>query len=388
MHFAIDATTWTNTRGYGRFTRSLVTELVQLEQPHHYTLFSDTPDAVTDLSGRARVRLVASDRPASMAASAEGRRGINDMLRMSRALSRTSCDCLLFPTAYSYVPVLTRAPVAVVFHDVIAERFPKLTVPSASARWMWNTKVRLARAQAGTVITVSDYSRRELAREFRLTESSIPVVSEAPDPVFHVMSGPECAAALQPLRLPPGPLVVYAGGFGPHKNVPMLVEAFASVGRRHPGATLVLVGENQKEVFHSEIGRIDQLVESRGIRDRVRFTGFLPDVALAALLNRAWVLVLPSLMEGFGLPAIEAAACGCGVVATRESPLPGLLEGGGVFIDPSQPAELEAALEAVLASERFRTELAQRALCAASKLTWRNSAIQMLSILEAAAKGR
>lgn len=175
MHFAIDATTWTNTRGYGRFTRSLVKALVNLEQPHHYTLFTDTPGAVAELPDRARVEMVASDRPAAVAASAEGRRSVHDMLRMSRALSRTSCDCLLFPTAYSYVPLISRAPVAVVFHDVIAERYPELTVPSAAARWMWNTKVRLARAQAGTVITVSDYSRHELAREFRLNESSIQV---------------------------------------------------------------------------------------------------------------------------------------------------------------------------------------------------------------------
>ncbi|MBN8730091.1 MAG: glycosyltransferase family 4 protein [Acidobacteria bacterium] len=388
MHFAIDATTWTNARGYGRFTRSLVAALVNLEQPHRYTLFTDTPGAVPELPSRVDVQLVASDRPAALAASAEGRRGILDMLRMSRALSGASCDCLLFPTAYSYVPILSRAPVAVVFHDVIAERFPELTVPSAGARWMWNTKVRLARMQAGAVITVSDYSRRELARQFRLDERSIQVVSEAADPVFRAMPSPEVEAALQPLALPPGPLVVYAGGFGPHKNVPMLVEAFASVGRRYPAATLVLVGENKREVFHSEIGRIDRLVESRGILDRVRFTGFLPDAVLAALLNRAWVLVLPSLMEGFGLPAIEAAACGCAVIATRESPLPALLAGGGIFIDPNQPAELEAALEAVLASDGFRSELAQHALCAASELTWRNSAIQMLSILEAAAGGR
>lgn len=388
MQFAIDATTWTNARGYGRFTRSLVTALVNLEQPHRYTLFTDTPGAIPELPARVGVHLVASDRPAALAASAQGRRGIHDMLRMSRALSGASCDCLLFPTAYSYVPVLSRAPVAVVFHDVIAERFPELTVPSAGARWMWNAKVRLARAQASAVVTVSDYSRHELARQFRLDERSIQVVSEAADPVFRVMPSPEVEAALQPLALPAGPLVVYAGGFGPHKNVPMLVEAFASVGRRCPAATLVLVGENKREVFHSEIGRIDRLVESRGIENRVRFTGFLPDAVLAALLNRAWVLVLPSLMEGFGLPAIEAAACGCAVIATRESPLSALLAGGGIFINPNQPAELEAALEAVLASERFRTELAERALCAASELTWRNSAIQMLSILEAAAGRR
>lgn len=388
MHFVIDATTWTNTRGYGRFTRSLLTALVQLDQPHRYTLVTDSAGAIPRLSPRAKVLEVASAQPAALAASAQGRRGGGDMLRMIRALSSCDCDCLLFPTVYSYVPVWTQAPVAVVFHDVIAERFPALTVPSTATRWMWNAKVRFARAQATAVVTVSDYSRHELAREFSLPEESICVVSEAPDPSFHVVDPFAAARAVESLGLPPGRKVVYAGGFGPHKNVPMLVESFASVCSLHEDATLVLVGENRKEVFHSEIGRIEKLVLDRGLGDRVRFTGYLPDTVLAALLNQAWVLVLPSLMEGFGLPAVEAAACGCPVIATRESPLPSLLSGGGLFIDPGKPDELEAALHAVLASESSRTELAQRALRAASELTWTHSATQMLSILESAGRGR
>lgn len=388
MHIAIDATTWTNTRGYGRFTRSLLKALVDLDQPHRYTLFIDTPGAIPELPERACVRTVSSGRPATEAASAQGRRGLADMARMSHALSSAGADCVLFPTVYSYVPVYGRSRVAVVFHDVIAERFPALTVPSAPARWMWAAKVRLARAQADQVITVSEYSRRELAREFGLAEEAIHVVGEAPDPVFHVMEAAEVERMLEALHLPRGPLVVYAGGFGPHKNVPMLVEAFAAVARRFPDSTLILVGENRQEVFHTEIGRIVSLVEARGMQERVRFTGFLPDSALAALLNRAWVLVLPSFMEGLGLPAIEAAACGCPVVATQESPLPALLSGGGLFADPRQPAAWQCALEAVLASDSFRTELAHGALCAASEFSWRHSAIQMLSILESAGRER
>lgn len=384
MHFAVDATTWTNPRGYGRFTRSLLTALIERNQPHQYTLFTDTPGALPPLPARAIVHTVAASRPTSEAASAGGRRTLADTARMSRALSAPGFDAILFPTVYSYVPVLSSTPRVVVFHDVIAERFPALTVPSPAARFLWNAKVRLARAQATTLVTVSEYSRRELAREFQLNPSAIEVVGEAPAAAFRHIAHPTLSPRLASLNLPNGSWIVYAGGFGPHKNVPMLVDAFAALAAHYLDAALILVGENRNGTFHSEIAAIERRVQTHTLGERVFFTGFLPDSDLALLLNLARVLVLPSLMEGFGLPAVEAAACRCPVIATRESPLPELLEGGGIFIDPRSQSSLEAALDAVLASESSRENFAQHALDAAGKLTWEQSAMRMLEILEAA----
>ncbi|MEP7365347.1 MAG: glycosyltransferase family 1 protein [Acidobacteriota bacterium] len=377
MHFAVDATTWTNPRGYGRFTRSLLTALLEPDQPHRYTLFTDSLAALPPMPARATVT----------AATHSGRTP-GGIAGMSRALSARGFDAILFPTVYSYVPVLSSTPKVVVFHDVIAERFPRMTVPSTSARLLWNAKVRLARAQASTLVTVSEYSRRELAREFHLNAATIQVVGEAPAAAFHRIEGATLSPRLAALNLPPRPWIVYAGGFGPHKNVPMLVDAFAALTSRYPQASLILVGENRNEIFHSEIATIEQRVASHSLGPRAVFTGFLPDPDLALLLNLAHVLVLPSLMEGFGLPAVEAAACGCPVIATRESPLPELLSGGGIFIDPHSPSALKSALDAVLASDGSRENYARQALAAATMLTWERSAMRMLDILEAAGRTR
>jgi glycosyltransferase involved in cell wall biosynthesis len=121
--------------------------------------------------------------------------------------------------------------------------------------------------------------------------------------------------------------------------------------------------------------------------DRVVFTGYLPDEDLAVLLNLATVLVLPSLMEGFGLPGVEAAACGCPVIATRESPLPGLLGEGGIFIDPVQPAQLEDALRRVLESGDVRRRMRDACIAAARRLTWDAAAGQMLSVIRQVVNG-
>jgi glycosyltransferase involved in cell wall biosynthesis len=117
------------------------------------------------------------------------------------------------------------------------------------------------------------------------------------------------------------------------------------------------------------------------LEERVVFTGYLTDEDVVVLLNLASVLVLPSLMEGFGLPAVEAAACGCPVIATNESPLASLLGGGAISIRPLEQ-EIERALESVLSSAEMRRQMSQAGLAAAQSLTWENAARQMMDVIE------
>ena len=145
---------------------------------------------------------------------------------------------------------------------------------------------------------------------------------------------------------------------------------------------LVMVGEYENEVFHSYFGTIKKQVETAGLTDRVIFTGYLPDDDLVILLNLSTVLVLPSLLEGFGLPAIEAAACGCPVIATKESPLPTLLGNGGLYIDPGKPDDLELALTRVLESAILRQQMRAAGLAAAGRLTWDAAARQMIEVMQ------
>ena len=143
----------------------------------------------------------------------------------------------------------------------------------------------------------------------------------------------------------------------------------------------MMVGEFAREVFHTEFAAIALAVEKLGIQDRVIFTGYLTDDDLVLLLNRSTVLALPSLMEGFGLPAIEAAACGCPVVATVNSPLPDVLGDGGLYIDPEADEPLEQALLLVLSSEDLQARMRHAGLAAAGQLTWQAAAGQLKDLI-------
>lgn len=385
MHIGIDATCWQNRRGYGRHLRALLGALVGLDHDNQYTLFMDSAELGAPVPETLDVRQVRSGTPATMAAAAGDHRSLRDMWHMSRAMSAAGFDLLLFPTVYSYVPVLSRAKKVVMIHDLIAETYPQLTLPGTVSRLFWNAKVSLGRWQADAIVTVSEYSRQAIAEHFKTDPGRIFVVGEASDPIFRRLEAPCATPGLKSLGLDgSGRYIVYVGGFGPHKNLEALVSQFAEIASREGFAdvTLVMVGEYQKEVFFSHITTVQEQIVALDLEDRVVFTGFIPDDELVVLLNLAEVLVLPSLMEGFGLPAVEAAACGCPVVATAASPLPQLLGDGGLYFDPEKPNELGTALARVLESAPLRGQMREAGVAAACALTWEKAARQMMTVMD------
>lgn len=386
MRIGVDATCWHNRRGYGRHARALLRTLVDRDSTNQYTLFVDSKEAAEPLPASCQTRLLESSVPTIAAASASGRRSLSDMWRMSRALSASEFDVLLFPTIYSYVPTFCRARKLVMVHDVIAETYPHLTMPRLSARLFWNAKVKLGRMQADALITVSDYSRTGIVKRFGIDPARVFVVGEAADHIFRKLDSPAPTPKLRALGIDAGSrMVVYVGGFSPHKNLVALVTAFSRIAARDEFADvkLVMVGDTFGDAFHTHFGTIAAQVEAMKLRDRTIFTGYLPDEDVVVLLNLSTVLALPSLMEGFGLPAVEAAACGCPVVATKASPLQGLLGAGGLYIDPEAP-QLEQALATVLSSDELRTHMSRAGLEAARHLTWDAAAQQMMEVIRKA----
>jgi glycosyltransferase involved in cell wall biosynthesis len=385
MDIGVDATCWQNKRGYGRHARSLLSALIKLDSENKYILFLDSKEDFETLPAGAEVRLIhPKSAPTAVAASSNGHRSLTDMWRMARSLSTPNLDVLLFPTIYSYVPVVSRAKKITMIHDVIAEKYPDLTLPKRSARWFWKTKVALGRWQADALTTVSDYSRRGIVEQFGIDADRVHVVGEASDPVFRVIDDPNLTPRLLSLGLKvDSRVIVYVGGFSPHKNLEALIGVFAKLSSlpSFSDVRLVLVGENKKEVFYSYADKIEKQIKELGLENRVVFTGYLPDEELVVLLNLATVSVLPSLMEGFGLPAVEAAACGCPVIATTESPLPLLLGEGGLYFDPLRTEDLESALVAVLESEILRRKMSRAGREAAAKLTWEAAAQQMANLI-------
>jgi glycosyltransferase involved in cell wall biosynthesis len=235
---------------------------------------------------------------------------------------------------------------------------------------------------------VSEYARSELETVLHVPPRRIRVAVEAPAPVYRPSAPGEVAAAAARLGLPPGARwITYVGGFSPHKHVDVIVRAHAAVARELGDAApfLLLVGATSGDVFHGDQPRIRAAIAEAGTEALVRWTGFLPDDELRHVHTGALALALPSASEGFGLPAVEAAACGAPVIATTASPLPGLLEGGGIFVPPGDEAAVTAALRRMLSDEPGRRAMGARARERAAALTWDRCAREALSALREAA---
>ncbi len=391
LHIGIDATCWNNRRGYGRHARSLLSALVALDRENRYTFVLDGEPPKERLAPNVTIRSVSTSLPTTLAASADGHRSLRDMWRMSRALSDPEFDLVFFPTVYSYVPVFTRAHKLVMIHDAIAETYPQLTTPRRLARAFWRIKVKAGQFQADALVTVSEYSRRELMKCLRAPTARVHVVGEASDPVFRCLPDPVPTPRLASWGIKfDQPVVVFVGGFSPHKNLPTLLDVVSELALRKglPELQLVMVGDHQNEVFHSHFQELREHARKLGIQDHVIFTGYLPDEEVVVLLNLATVLVLPSLMEGFGLPAFEAAACGCPVIATNASPVPELLGEGGRYFEPTDSAALESTLRLVIESPELRTRMRRAALAASARLTWDAAARQLRDVIQTLAGGR
>jgi glycosyltransferase involved in cell wall biosynthesis len=391
VRIGVDAVCWANGRGYGRFTRELLPAMAAAAPDDTFHCFLDAraADAFTVPAGNVRKVRVALRQSPTTAASADGSRSPADMLRLTRAVASESLDVFFSPSVYTYFPLPPRLPAVITIHDAIADRYPELTTPSARARLFWRLKVAAALRQASLVLTVSDFAAGQIAEVLGVPRARMRVALEAPAPAFAPGSSPsQIAEQAGRLGVPPGARwFTYVGGFNPHKRVDALVRAHAEVVRTAGASApyLVLVGSLTDDVFHGNRQAICGAIEEAGTEALVKWAGFVPDEALRHLHAGAIALLLPSVAEGFGLPAVEAAACGTPVVATTESPLPVLLEGGGLFVPPGDDGALANAMRRLLTDEHLREVMGRTAGRRAQALSWEAAARSAMDALREAA---
>ncbi len=173
--------------------------------------------------------------------------------------------------------------------------------------------------------------------------------------------------------------LVYLGGINPHKNLSRLVRVFLASCPKD--TRLLLIGDYDKDGFHSGYTEVKMEVDRRGGADRVVFTGFLPDAEVATLLRSSRGLVLPSLCEGFGLPAVEAMLVGTPVIATDQSAVAELAPDGALFFSPTDELRLAAHLNLLLENEAYGRELGARGREAVQRLDWAVAARTLVDVL-------
>ena len=294
-----------------------------------------------------------------------------DQVALPRALHRDRVDVLLSP--YYKRPLRAPCPVVITIHDLFF-----IGYPGRRRRLYDSTMTTLARAYArgaAAIIADSEHSRVAIVERLRLPAERIAVIPVGLGREFV----PATPSPAQRDRYGLGPrYALYVGNFLPHKNLPRLLRAWAALPATIRGThRLVLAGGDRA-------GRpaLETLARSLGVTAGVGFAGLVADEDLPAVYGGAAVLVLPSLEEGFGLPALEAMACGAPVIASRRGALPEVVGDAGVLVDPEEGEALTAALTRVLDSERERASMAKRGLARAATFTAERTAGRVVDVLQ------
>ncbi len=373
VRVGIDATSWVSRRGFGRFMRNSVGRLVEIAPANMYVFFIDEVSAGNaHLPAGIEVRRIPLSRAPTQAAAAGSSRGVGDLIRMSRAVRRERLDAFLFPSLYTWFPVFG-APTIVGVHDTMIEDLPELTVPAARERLAVTAKHQLGIRLARTLFTVSEYSRRAIAAHFGIPQSRLHLVPEAPDPVFARKHGAALEAGLRSAGLTAGDrFFLFFGGISPHKNIEALIDAYAAL-RRARGTDvplLVLVGELEGSAYLSAAASVRDRIARHDLGASVRLPGYVPDETLACLCSAATAVVLPSLAEGFGLPAVEAAACGAPLALSELDAHRETMGDAALYFAPTDVRALTDVLDRLASDDELRHDLADRASEAVKGRTW------------------
>lgn len=372
MKIGIDVRLWSES-GVGRYIRNLVYNLALVDKKNNYTLFVLKKDigSIKNLPGNFRI------------VSSEIRwHSVSEQLFFSSLIEKENLDLVHFP--YFSVPIRYKGPFVVTIHDLIINHFPTgkastLSIGKYAIKLMgYNFIIRQAVKKARKIITVSKSTEDEIISHLKVSSDKIVVTPEAVDPDFEnnkPLSQQERQSLEKFLLFP---YFLYVGNAYPHKNLEKLISVFSMLGDKAKDARLILVGKD--DYFY---GRLKQMVNDLKLSKRIIFLSDVDDRKLSFLYSHAKALVLPSLMEGFGLPALEAMSRNCLVVCSDIPSLRHLCGYAAVYFDPRKSSDIMKKLQTVYGFSRndIKTNLLQGKTLS-KKYSWQKLAKQTLNAYE------
>jgi glycosyltransferase involved in cell wall biosynthesis len=272
-------------------------------------------------------------------------------------------------------PVGCPVPVVVSVHDVSFLEHPEYF--SLARRKQLCFTVRRTVRSAVKVLTGSEFSRMSIANAYGLNDDKIVVVPNAASPIFRPVSRNAAASRVLDRFGIRTPFVLTVGDLQPRKNHVGLISAFAELVKAHPGLEhrLVLAGKDTWDT-----GRIRRAARDSGVADRVTFTGFVSDQELLDLYNSSDLFVFPSFYEGFGLPVLEAMACGTAVACSNTSALPEVADSAALLFNPHSTREMVLAMRDLLVDPELRMRMRKLGMHRAAQFSWRRTAEKTLDV--------
>jgi len=375
MLIGVDASRVTRARRTGTesYSLHLIRALIEAGCDHQFRLYTPVPfpsDLLDDLerveNPRYEMQVIPFPR-------------LWTHVRLAWEVWRRPPDVLFVPA--HVMPLACPVPVAVTVHDLGYLYYPEAHRPFD--RWYLDWTTRRHARLAARIIADSRATRADLIRHYQADPRRIAVVYPGLDVALARTDDAEAVSALKARYGIGGDYLLYLGTLQPRKNLVRLVEAFARLQPTAPSVELVLAGQ-KGWLYDDLLARVDAL----GVRDHVVFTGYVTEDAKASLLTGSLALVYPSLYEGFGLPILEAMACGTPVLTSNVSSLPEVAGDAALLVDPLDTDAIAVGMSRLITETDLRDALIEKGYARVRKFSWADAARQVLQVLDSVAADR
>jgi glycosyltransferase involved in cell wall biosynthesis len=349
--------------GVGNYAAQLLTALIDRADGRRYALLANRP-----LNGETPVGTLGQ----------VGRRFPNRSVWMQLALPHdlTAVRPDVCHFTNSLAPLRASCPIVITLHDM--SLFVHARLHPLKSQLFVRPLIPAIAQRAAAIITVSHHAKREIVDGLHVAPDKVHVIYEAAAPHYHMIAD---AAELDRVRQRyhlQKPFVLYVGTIEPRKNLTRLVAAFAQAQRQQPDLELILVGQ-----LGWKYASLLKAIEDLNLGCAVRRLGYVPEEDLPALYNLARVLAFPSLYEGFGLPVVEAMACGTPVLTSNGSSLVEIAAGASCLIDPLDVADIAHGLVCLTTDDDLHARLSAAGLRRSAQFSWQRAAEETVRVYDA-----
>ena len=358
MRIAIDASTISTQGGPRTYVLGLLDALLRLDTGDDYVVFYNDPCHLGRFPAAREIVLPGKSPLARL---------WREHVLLPLACRRERIDVLHCPK--SAIPYFTPCPVVVTLHDLIPIKHPE--TEKAAARVYWRLQIPIAARRSSFIITDSEHARQEILTDFSCQPDRVRAVMLGFDPaMIRPRSREEGETVRQRYRLP-ARYLLYVGTIQPRKNLDTLISAYHELrasGNDH-GHKLVIVG--RKGWLYD---RLFERIRELGLEEDIVFTGFVPDEDLPFIFDGAGVFLYLSLFEGFGLPPLEAMACGVPVIASDTTSIPEVVGEAGITLPPCDSSAVARAVQRILSDPAYAGELREKGRQRALRFSWDSAA--------------
>jgi glycosyltransferase involved in cell wall biosynthesis len=366
MRIGIDARLWEQT-GVGRYIKNLCLNLQKIDKKNDYVLFVRKEDLES-------VRKEVKNPKWNIIEANIKWHSVAEQVQFPLVLNKEKLDLVHFP--YFSVPISYRKPYVVTIHDLIINHFSTGEASThayplyVGKRLSYKFVVKQAAKRARRIIVPSDATKEELTGYLKVPARKINIIPEAAE-----LKTPNSKSKNQNL----GKYFLYVGNAYPHKNLASLIYAFNKISKEYKDLRLILVG--QKDFFYKRLERENQ-------SDKIIFYGKASDSELSNLYTNALALVAPSLMEGFGLPVLEAMSLKCLVVCSDIPSFREVAANSAIYFKPEDANDIKETMKSVYVNnEKYRQEKLEMGFKRAQKYSWKKAAEETLNVYESSLQG-